>query len=151
MAARKKENTAENITETAEEQPVKAASAGSGMTFVACALPLGITYDDVDNGAGGFKTVTFPGVNHALAGKKTGILLGKGNAVLVSVAKMDWEDIKKKHGRERYFVNVPAQLFEVEGGESEFKSRRDEISEIDNGANPVDPKSTGTEAAVSKD
>ena len=53
--------------------------------------------------------------------------------------------------RERYFVNSPAQLFEIEGGESEFKSRRDEISEIDNGVNPVDPKSTGTEAAVSKD
>ena len=82
MAARKKENTAEIITETAEEQPVKT-SAGSDMTFVACALPLGITYDDVDNVAGGFKTVTFPGVNHALAGNKTGILLGKGNAVLV--------------------------------------------------------------------
>ena len=151
MAARKKENTAEIITETAEEQSVKTASAGSDMTFVACALPLGITYDDVDTGAGGFKTETFPGINHALAGKKTGILLGKGNAVLVSVAKKDWEDIKKKHGRERYFVNVPAQLFEVEGVESEFKSRRDEISEIDNGVNPVDPKSSGTEAAVSKD
>ena len=151
MAARKKENTAEIITETAEEQPVKTASAGSDMTFVACALPLGITYEDVDNGAGGFKTVTFPGINHALAGKKTGSLLGKGNAVLVSVAKKDWEDIKKKHGRERYFVNVPAQLFEIEGGEAEFKSRKDEISEIDNGVNPVEPKSTGTEAAVSKD
>ena len=151
MAARKKENTAEIITETAEEQPVKAASAGSDMTFVACALPLGISYDDVDHGTGGIKTETFPGINHALAGKKTGILLGKGNAVLVSVAKKAWEDIKKKHGRERYFVNVPAQLFEVPGGESEFKSRKDEISEIDNGVNPVDPKSTGTEAAVSKD
>ena len=46
---------------------------------------------------------------------------------------------------------MPAQLFEIEGGEAEFKSRRDEISEIDNGVNPVDPKSTGTEAAVSKD
>ena len=151
MAARKKENTVEIITETAAEQPVKTASAGSDMTFVACALPLGITYDDVDNGAGGFKTVTFPGINHALAGEKTGILLGKGNVVLVSVAKMDWEYIKKKHGRERYFVNVPAQLFEIEGGEAEFKSRRDEISEIDNGVNQVAPKSTGTEAAVSKD
>ena len=95
MAARKKEKTAEIITETAEEQPVKTASAGSDMTFVACALPLGITYDDVDNGAGGFKTVTFPGVNHALAGKKPGILLGKANAVLGSIAKKDWEDIKK--------------------------------------------------------
>ena len=151
MAARKKDTTAEIITETAEEQPVKTASAGSDMTFVACALPLGIIYDDVDNGAGGFKTVTLPGINHALAGEKTGILLGKGNAVLVSIAKKDWEDIKKKHGRERYFTNIPAQLFEVEGGEAEFKSRRDEISEIDNGVNPVDPKSTGTEAAVSKD
>ena len=151
MAARKKENTVEIITETAEELPVMPAPAGSDMTFVACALPLGITYDDVDNGNGGFKTVTFPGVNHARAGKKTCILLGKGNAVLVSIAKKDWEDIKKKHGRERYFVNVPAQLFEVEGGEAEVKSRRDESSEIDNGVNPVDPKSTGTEAAVSKD
>ena len=151
MAARKKDTTAEIITETAEEQPVKTASAGSDMTFVACALPLGITYDDVDNGAGGFKTVTLPGSTHARAGEKTGILLGKGNGVLGSLAKKDWEDIKKKHGRERYFTNVPAQLFEIEGGESEFKSRRDEISEIDNGVNPVDPKSTGTEAAVSKD
>ena len=69
MAARKKENTAEIITETAEEQAGKTASAGSDMTFVACALPLGITYDDVDNGAGGFKTVHFPGINHALAGE----------------------------------------------------------------------------------
>ena len=40
MAARKKENTAEIITETAEEQPVKAASAGSDMTFVAVGAEL---------------------------------------------------------------------------------------------------------------
>ena len=60
MAARKKENTAEIITETAEEQPVKTASAGSDMTFVACALPLGITYDDGDNGAGGSRPLLSP-------------------------------------------------------------------------------------------
>lgn len=75
------------ITDTTEE-PAKNVSGNTEETvYIACGMPLGIKFDDVDNGNGGTKTVTFPGVNHALRGKAKGILLGAGNAVLVAIAK----------------------------------------------------------------
>lgn len=138
-------------SETEREKSKIANSAGSSgsndITYVACGLPLGIIFDDVDNGQGGYKTVSFPGINHVLQGKATGVLLGAGNAVLVSVKKSDWENIKRKHGKERAFTCIPALLTEVPGGESEFKSRRDEVKEMDNGVSPVDPDSLGVEKA----
>lgn len=86
----------------------------------------GLKFDDVDNGNGGAKTVVFPGVNHALRGQAKGVLLGAGNAVLVGVARRDWEDIKRKHGGERAFTAMPPLLWEMRS-EKEFKARRDEL------------------------
>ena len=100
----------------------------------------GIKFDDVDNGNGGTKTVEFSGINYALRGKAEGILNSTGNAVLSKVAKADWEDILRKHGRERVFTSVPALLFEVAGGQAELDVREDEVKEIQNGLSPVDPK-----------
>ncbi|MDY6322526.1 MAG: hypothetical protein SPL30_06430 [Succinivibrio sp.] len=155
--ARTKKNIAANtaistriITDAATEKEkaaVTKAKAGSDLTYVACGLPLGIVFDDVSNGQGGYKRVSFPGVNHALSGKTTGILLGRGNAVLVAVAKADWQDIVRKHGKERAFTALPPLLMEVPGGESEFKARHDEISAMDNGTAPVDAASVGVEKA----
>ena len=134
------------ITDTTEE-PVKNVSGNAEeMIYIACGLPLGIKFDDVANGNGGVKTVTFPGVNHALRGKSKGVLLGPGNAVLVSVAKKDWEDIKRKHGRERAFTRMPPLLMEMKS-EKEFKARRDEIAEMRSGVEPVDPLKCGVEPA----
>lgn len=134
------------VTDTTEE-PAKNVSGNADETvYIACGMPLGIKFDDVDNGNGGTKTVTFPGVNHALRGKAKGVLLGAGNAVLVAVAKKDWEDIKRKHGRERAFTRMPPLLMEMKS-EKEFKARRDEIAEMRTGVEPVNPEEQGVEPA----
>ncbi len=139
----------EIVADTAEEQAQTASgSAGSDYTYIACGLALGHKFDDVDNGNGGFKTVELPGINYKLIGKTDGILNSTGTAVLVRVAKADWEDIRRKHGRERIFTAVPPLVFEVPGGEAELKSRDDEVKAMDNGASPVDPKSAGVEKAA---
>lgn len=136
------------IAETAEQESSRAkGSTGADVVYIACGLPLGIKFDDVDNGNGGYKVVKFPGVNHALRGKAKGILLGAGNAVLVTVARADWEDIKRKHGRERAFTCLPPLLWEMES-EKDFKARRDEIADMKTGVEPVDPKNVPGIAAI---
>lgn len=144
--ARKKTNSATIITDTTEE-PVKKVSNGSGeLVYIACGMQLGIRFDDVDNGNGGVKTVTFPGVNHLLRGKSKGVLLGPGNAVLTAIPRADWEDIVRKHGRESYFTCLPPLLWEMKS-EKEFKARRDEIAEMRTGTEPVVPEEQGVERA----
>ena len=100
----------------------------------------GITFDDVDNGTGGTKTITLPGINQSLAGKSKGILLGEGNAVLTSMSRADWECIKRNHGKSKLFTSFPPLLMEVKS-QQEFRARRDEIGEMRTGLSPVDPKS----------
>lgn len=137
--------TVEILADTAEA-PAPVASVSNDMICIACGMPLGIKFDDVANGHGGFKTIKFPGVNHALRGKSKGILLPAGNAVLVRIARADWEDIKRKHGRERAFTAFPPLLWEMKD-EAEFKARRDEIAEMRTGVEPVDPTKYGVEEA----
>ena len=60
------------------------------------------------------------------------------------VARKDWEDIKRKHGKERAFTAMPPLLWEMRS-EKDFKARRDEIAEMKTGVEPVDPKSVGVE------
>lgn len=143
MTAKKTIKTAgtEIVGDTLTEK-AKAASVSktSPYTYVACGLMNGIKFDDVDNGNGGTKVIEFSGINYALRGKAEGILNSTGNAVLSKVAKADWEDILRKHGRERVFTSVPALLFEVAGGQAELDARADEVKEIQNGLSPVDPK-----------
>lgn len=148
MAAKKKTSTTQIITSTAEEAAVSAVgSTASDTVYIACGLPLGITFDDVDTPSGGVKTVTLPGINHALRGKAKGILLGDGNAVLVCLERADWECIKRKHGGEKMFRTMPPLLLEM-SSEQEFKARRDEVAEMKTGVSPVDPTSlAGIEVA----
>ena len=142
MTAKKIKTAGTEIVGDTLTEKAKAASVSktSPYTYVACGLMNGIKFDDVDNGNGGTKTVEFSGINYALRGKAEGILNSTGNAVLSKVAKADWEDILRKHGRERIFTSVPALLFEVAGGQAELDAREDEVSEIQNGLSPVDPK-----------
>ena len=142
MTAKKIKTAGTEIVGDTVTEKAKAASVSktSPYTFVACGLMNGIKFDDVDNGNGGTKTVEFSGINYALRGKAEGILNSTGNAVLSKVAKADWEDILRKHGRERIFTSVPALLFEVAGGQAELDAREDEVKEIQNGLSPVDPK-----------
>lgn len=142
MTAKKIKTAGTEIVGDTVTEKAKAASVSktSPYTFVACGLMNGIKFDDIDNGNGGTKTVEFSGINYALRGKAEGILNSTGNAVLSKVAKADWEDILRKHGRERVFTAVPALLFEVPGGQVELDAREDEVSEIQNGLSPVDPK-----------
>ena len=142
MTAKKIKTAGTEIVGDTVTEKAKAASVSktSPYTYVACGLMNGIKFDDVDNGNGGTKTVEFSGINYALRGKAEGILNSTGNAVLSKVAKADWEDILRKHGRERVFTAVPALLFEGAGGQAELDAREDEVKEIQNGLSPVDPK-----------
>ena len=142
MTAKKIKTAGTEIVGDTVTEKAKAASVSktSPYTFVACGLMNGIKFDDVDNGNGGTKVIEFDGINHDLRGKAEGILLPTGNAVIKRVLKKDWEDIKRKHGRERVFTAVPALLFEVPGGQAELDARADEVKEIQNGLSPVDPK-----------
>ena len=133
------------IADTSEKEAEKvSAASGDEVVYVSCGMPLGIKFDDVDNGIGGTKVVKFPGVNHALRGAKKGVLLGAGNAVLVSLSRKDWEDIKRKHGKERAFTALPPLLWEMKN-EKDFKARRDEIADMKTGVEPIDPASVGVE------
>ena len=150
MTAKKIKTAGTEIVGDTVTEKAKAASVSktSPYTYVACGLMNGIKFDDVDNGNGGTKTVEFSGINYALRGKAEGILNSTGNAVLSKVAKADWEDILRKHGRERIFTSVPALLFEVAGGQAELDAREDEVKEIQNGLSPVEPgKVAGIEKA----
>lgn len=152
MARTKKTTAAKAVTgnlgiiaDTAEQEATQVSGAsGDEVVYIACGMPLGIKFDDVSNGYGGTKVVKFPGVNHALKGKKKGVLLGAGNAVLVGIARKDWEDILRKHGRERAFTAMPPLLWEMKS-EKDFKARRDEIAEMRTGVEPVKPESVGVE------
>lgn len=143
--AKKTQTKADNalkVLQSTADEPVKKARGTSGgdMVYIACGMPLGIKFDDVDNGNGGYKTIEFPGINHALRGKsKAGVLLGSGNAVCVAISRQDWECIKRKHGRERAFTALPPLLIEMKS-ESEFRARRDEIAEMKTGVDPINPK-----------
>lgn len=143
-----RKSTAKIITDTAEQEN-KNVSGGTGNTqiCIACGLPLGIKFDDVDNGNGGYKTIVFPGINHALVGKASGILLGSGNAVLVTIDANDWEDIKRKHGKERAFTSVPPLLMVVKDKEEFNARKKEDISEMKTGVDPVKPEDEKVEKA----
>ena len=113
---------------------------------IACALPLGLKFDDVPNGHGGTKEIVFPGLNQALRGGRGGILVGAGHAVAVTIARKDWEAIKRMHGREDAFVGVNGNLpclIEMDSI-AEFNSRKTEIiTEMKTGLEAADPKDVG--------
>lgn len=115
--------------------------------IISCSLPHGLKFDDVPDPKGGYKTIVFPGLNDALKGKPEGILLGAGYAVTKTLARVDWENIKKAHGRERAFNSyngMPPCLFELKN-EDEWHARQDEVAQQDHGLNPIDPASVGVE------
>ncbi len=147
VSTKKTVKAATIITDTSQEDVKNVSKSAGNKVYIACGMPLGIKFDDVDNGNGGFKTVVFPGINHALTGKSAGILLGSGNAVLVAIDANDWVDIKRKHGRERCFTSVPPLLMEVKN-EAEFKARKKEdIAEMRTGVDPVKPEDEKVEEA----
>lgn len=140
------------VTSTIEEErknKVKQAKSDD-VVYVACSLPFGIKFTDVDAGGGRFKTVKFPGVNHELRGKPNGILVGAGNAVLVAVDRQDWENIKLKHGKERIFTALPPKLWEFKS-ESDFRAARSEVAEMSTGVEPIDPKSAKVEEVTDEE
>lgn len=50
------------IADTAEQETKKVSDiAGDEIIYIACGMPLGLKFDDVDNGNGGTKTVVFRG------------------------------------------------------------------------------------------
>lgn len=135
-------------TEDAKETVTNVSgNSGSGdYIFIACHLNGGVKFDGVPDSAGGTKTVVFPGVNDALRGKRTGILLGKGNSVAVKILRTEWQWIKDHYGDSGLFKwnnGVPPCLIECNSLD-EFNSK-EEVKGQTHGYEPADP--TGVEAA----
>lgn len=146
-----KVSQAEVIASTMDVEPEADAETGEKIS-IAVSLPHGIKFDDVPNGAGGTKTVVFPGVNDALRGKKSGVLALPGNAVCVQILKRDWEAIKAMHGREIAFVGRNGRMpciYPV-GDVKGFKSARSEIEEMRHGLEPIEPVQAGVEEKTDK-
>lgn len=125
----------------------KSAAKTAATVVLAVSLPHGLKFDDVPCSDGGTKTIVFPGLNDDLRSKREGILLGKGNAIAFKIDKADWENILKMHGKEAAFTGVNGGLPCIipMKDEKEFKSRTDELKEIDHGVNPVDPAKVGVQ------
>ncbi|WP_304947313.1 hypothetical protein [uncultured Parasutterella sp.] len=128
-----------------ETEKTKSSAKTSETVVLAVSLPHGLKFDDVPCSDGGTKTIVFPGLNDALRSKREGILIGRGNAVAFKIDKTDWENILKMHGKEAAFTGVNGGLPCIipMKDEKEFKSRSDELKEIDHGVNPVDPEKVG--------
>lgn len=149
MAVRKTSSTnALNVVTSTQEEKKRSSrrSSANNVVYIACALPISLKFDDVDDGHGGFKSVIFPSVNDHLRGKRHGILLDAGNSVLVSIAKEDWECIKRKHGTERIFISQPPKLWEFKS-EADYRAAKDETAEMKTGLEPVTPESAGVKSA----
>lgn len=123
-------------TERAEEKT------GSNVVTLAVCLRCGHKFTDVPNGQGGTKTVYLAGIDDTLRGKMTAILAPAGNCVFQTIAREDWEAIKRMHGRERMFLGMNGHapcVFEVEGTASTAKKDyKDEIATMATGFEPLD-------------
>ncbi len=148
VGRRKVEKPKVIIPEVVEDniRPEEVVVAESGETVtIACHLSCGLIFDDVPDGNGGYKIIRFPSINDHLKGEKTGILVGEGKAVAITLSKSDWNAIKAKHGREQAFnsfksadgVIYPPCLIEMKNRD-EFRARKNEvIAEMKHGLEPA--------------
>ena len=113
-------------------------SQGAETITIACHLPFALAFDDVPNGAGGTKTIVFPSVNSIH--RNGGVLVERGKAAAVTIARADWEAIVAMHGREIAFTGrdgMPPCLIPMKDA-AEFKARQSEIvSEMVHGLEPL--------------
>lgn len=139
------------VADNIEREEARAAVPTGETVTVACHLAHPLKFDDVPNGIGGTKTIIFPGINDSLVGRKSGILIGAGKAVAVTIAKKDWQAIKAMHGKEAVFVGVngfPPCLIEMKDA-AEFKARKNEIvSEMRHGLEAKTAESVGVKEAT---
>ena len=138
--------TLEVVESTVRDSQIKG-DESSATVAIACCLIHGIEFDDIPDGKGGLKSVVFPGINSHLKGAREGILTSGGDALCVNIAKKDWEQIKRLHGKEAVFVGRngrPPCIYEF-GTVKAFKSNQDIIREMRTGHEPIDPKSLGVE------
>lgn len=143
----KQQAEAAQVVDSTLEREDAEKETGEEMIAIACALPFGLKFTDVPTGKGSTKTVTFPGLNSALKGKKGGILALPGNALCVTILKRDWDAIVKMHGKEIAFTGRNGRmpcLYPV-GDKKGFKSAASEIAEMRTGLEPVDPNAAGVQ------
>ena len=141
-----KVETLEVVESTVRDSQVKGEESSATVAIAVC-LTHGIEFDDIPDGQGGFKSVVFPGINSHLKGAREGILTAGGDALCVNIAKKDWEQIQRLHGKEAVFVGRngrPPCIYEF-GSVKAFKANQDIIREMRTGHEPVDPKAMGVE------
>lgn len=118
--------------------------------YIACHLEGGVKFDGVPDGNGGTKTVTFPGINDDLRGKRTGILLSAGKSIAVKILRTEWEWIKSHYGDSGLFKwnnGVPPCLLECQTLD-EFNNR-EEVKHQVSGFEPSDGNINGEVQGIS--
>ena len=118
--------------------------------YIACHLEGGVKFDGVPDGNGGTKTVTFPGINDDLRGKRTGILLSAGKSIAVKIPRTEWEWIKSHYGDSGLFKwnnGVPPCLLECQTLD-EFNNR-EEVKHQVSGFEPSDGNINGEVQGIS--
>lgn len=141
MATKKTETVSETakvvITTIKESKKEVKVSSGNDMIRIVFCGPHSHTFTDVKNGTGGaVKRLTIKGYNDDLRGTNQA-LYGDGHATVMSITRADWEDIKRKHGREAMFTCVPPLLFELPE-KATLKDFKDEIKSTSAGLAPMD-------------
>lgn len=134
------EEKATVIASTHNEEKKNDLSQTSNKVVIACHLQTGIRFDNIVGANGLIKSVTLPGINDHLRGKGTGILLGVGESVAVTLDRSDWEQILKLYGDMgifKSFNGFPPAVMEMKGGRDEFDNS-DEVKAQINGNEPLD-------------
>lgn len=129
------------IAKTENDGDSKDLSKTSNKVVIACHLQTAIRFDNIPCN-GGVKSIVLPGINDNLRGQTSGILLGVGHSVAVTLDAEDWEHLKRLYGNMTLFKSqngLPPCIMEMKGGKDEFENS-DEVKAQLNGCEPLSEK-----------
>lgn len=144
-----KTETTGSVVGSTLEKPEEKELTGADVVYLRVSLRSPVRFDDIPNGKGGTKSVTLPGLDDELKGKRDGILAPDGNAKFFQLPRADWEAIKTMYGDTRMFHSYkgfPACVAEIGSITDARKGAyRDEIEATKTGFAPADPKAENVE------
>lgn len=129
------------IAKTESAGDSKDLSQTSNKVVIACHLQTAVRFDNIPCN-GGTKSIVLPGINDHLRGQTSGILLGVGQSVAVTLDAEDWENLKHLYGNMSLFKSfngLPPCIMEMKGGKDEFENS-DEVKAQINGNEPLSEK-----------
>ena len=130
------------------EKPEDEALSGADVVTLRVSLRSPVRFDDIPDGDKK-KTITLPGLDEDLRGKRQGILAPDGNAIFFQLPRKDWENLLKMYGDQRMFKSYngyPAAVAEINSlADAKKGAYKDEIEATKTGFEPVDPSSQNVE------